>query len=239
MIDRRQGRGPVGRTMLPAGRTRADARKAMSVPYARRLVIMVKQPRLGSVKTRLASECGAVAATQFYRATSAAVLARLSATSRWQTWLAVMPDGATGSRCWPPQLARRPQGTGDLGRRMQRIMAWRGAGPIVIVGSDIPAISRSHIAAAFRVLGRNDAVFGPAEDGGYWLVGLRRSPKVASAFGDVRWSSTDALADTLANLTDGRVGFVDVLQDVDHAAALDRMRAWCGRRVLPWQVARR
>ncbi|WP_425283593.1 DUF2064 domain-containing protein [Methyloceanibacter stevinii] len=49
-------------------------------------------------------------------------------------------------------------------------------GPVVLVGSDIPRISRAHIAEAFRLLGNADAVFGPAQDGGYWLVGFKRSP---------------------------------------------------------------
>ena len=57
-----------------------------------------------------------------------------------------------------------------------------------------------HIAAAFRLLGRHDLVFGPAEDGGFWLVGARRRPRLPPLFGQVRWSSPHALADTLADL---------------------------------------
>jgi glycosyltransferase A (GT-A) superfamily protein (DUF2064 family) len=107
---------------------------------------------------------------------------------------------------------------------MQRIMDELPPGPVVIIGSDIPGISAEHIAAAFRLLGRHDAVFGPAEDGGYWLVGLRRRPKVPRAFADVRWSGPHALADTLRNLRAFSVGFVERLADVDDEADWRRWR---------------
>ncbi len=99
-------------------------------------------------------------------------------------------------------------------------------GPVVIVGSDIPDIAPNHIAKAFRALGDNDAVFGPATDGGYWLVGLRRRPRFLDPFAGVRWSSVHALADTLANLAGRRVAFVDLLSDVDDGDSLRRQPNW-------------
>jgi hypothetical protein len=96
-------------------------------------------------------------------------------------------------------------------------------GPAVIVGTDVPDISAAHLAAAFRALGRHDAVFGPAGDGGYWLVGLKRSPRIAEIFANVRWSTEHALADTLANLPPGfRVALLDTLNDVDNGEDLIR-----------------
>ncbi len=117
------------------------------------------------------------------------------------------------------------QQRGDLGRRMDRAMRGFGPGPVVLVGSDIPDISARHIAAAFRALGRHDAVFGPADDGGYWLVGLRRRPAHPDPFSPVRWSSRHALADTVANL--GRRYdhvLLETLTDIDDAASLRRWR---------------
>jgi glycosyltransferase A (GT-A) superfamily protein (DUF2064 family) len=89
----------------------------------------------------------------------------------------------------------------------------------VLIGSDIPGITAADIAAAFRALGRADAVFGPAEDGGYWLVGFgpRRPPR---PFATVRWSTEHALADTLANCRRHRVLLLRRLRDVDSAADL-------------------
>jgi len=58
---------------------------------------------------------------------------------------------------------------------MQRLFERLPPGPVIIIGSDIPAIRAGHIAEAFKLIGRGDAVFGNATDGGYWLVGLRRT----------------------------------------------------------------
>jgi glycosyltransferase A (GT-A) superfamily protein (DUF2064 family) len=105
---------------------------------------------------------------------------------------------------------------------MQRLMDCAPPGPVVIIGTDIPDIARAHIAAAFRLLGRHDAVLGPAEDGGYWLVGLRRCPRILRPFGGVRWSSAHALGDTLGNLRGRSVALLPTLRDVDTAADLER-----------------
>jgi glycosyltransferase A (GT-A) superfamily protein (DUF2064 family) len=116
---------------------------------------------------------------------------------------------------------------------MQRIMEQMPPGPVVIVGTDIPALRPAHIAKAFSCIGRHDAVFGPARDGGYWLVGLRRRPRVVRAFGGVRWSSAYALADTLANIEGLRIAYLATLSDVDDARDLAASRGGFGRRVLP------
>lgn len=186
-------------------------------PFAPRLVVMVKEPAAGRVKTRLARGIGVVGATQFYRHVTAAVLSRVMRPGEWQTILAVAPDAALRSRAWAAHLARLPQGRGDLGQRMQRVMDELPPGPVVIIGSDIPGIRAEHIRAAFRALGNHDAVFGPAPDGGYWLVGLNRFPRVLRPFGGVRWSSAHALGDTERNLCGRSVARVAVLDDVDEA----------------------
>ena len=104
---------------------------------------------------------------------------------------------------------------------MGRLLRGAPPGPVCIVGADIPGIRRHHIARAFAALGRHDAVFGPAQDGGYWLVGLRRTRAVpATLFQGVRWSSRTALADTVATLGACRVAHIDTLRDVDVAADL-------------------
>jgi uncharacterized protein len=117
-----------------------------------------------------------------------------------------------------------PQGEGDLGTRMRRALAACPPGPAVLVGSDIPALSADHIAAAFRLLGSHDLVFGPAADGGFWLVGARRCPVLPPLFGPVRWSGRHALADVLSNLP-RRVsaGFAARLDDVDDGPSYRRL----------------
>jgi uncharacterized protein len=194
---------------------------------------MAKLPVAGGVKTRLAREIGVARATGFARHAAAALLQRVGFDRRWQTILAVAPDYGVHSRAWPRGLARVPQGGGNLGARMQRIFDRPHAGPIVIVGTDVPGIRAAHTAEALRLLGRHDAVLGPATDGGYWLVGLRRHPRVLRPFANVRWSSPQALADTLANLKGHAVAFVATLRDVDSASDLRLNAASLGRRVLP------
>ena len=186
----------------------------------RHLVIFAKAPRLGRAKRRLAADIGPTAALRFYRSLLALTLRRLGCDGRWRTWLAVTPEPAR----WPRGSRRLAQGRGDLGQRMGRMMRRLSPGPVVIIGSDIPAVGPAPVAAAFRVLGAADAVFGPAEDGGYWLVGLRRRPNLPDAFRDVRWSGPDALADTVANLPGLEIRTIAALADVDDGAAYGRWR---------------
>jgi rSAM/selenodomain-associated transferase 1 len=214
-------------------RTHAAAPQRVAAPFRRRLVVMVKVPVAGRVKTRLARQVGDVRATFFYRHTAAAVLARVRASRAWHTLLAVTPDTGLSHRGWPPHMIRIAQGGGDLGQRMQRIMRCQPPGPVVIIGTDVPAIRPTYIAAAFTALGQCDAVLGPAHDGGYWLVGLKRAPRVLSAFSNVRWSGPHALEDTLANLSGRRIAQAATLRDVDDAFELASVNSWFGRRVLP------
>ncbi|MEO5337464.1 MAG: DUF2064 domain-containing protein, partial [Magnetospirillum sp. WYHS-4] len=122
---------------------------------------------------------------------------------------------------WPAGLPRLRQGTGDLGRRMERTFRRLGPAPVAIVGTDIPDLRPRHVAAAFRALRHHDAVFGPAADGGYWLVGLKGRRALPPLFPRVRWSTDQALADSLASLPRGwKVAFLETLVDVDDGAAL-------------------
>jgi hypothetical protein len=193
---------------------------------------MAKRPVAGAVKRRLAQGIGAVAAVRFYRTTLAHTLLRLGTDPRWRTYLAVTPDLSLADACWPsaPMVTRVPQGHGDLGARMQSLFDALPPGPVVIVGSDIPAIRPSHIAHAFRLLGRADAVFGPAQDGGYWLVGLKRAPKCLAPFEGVPWSTEQALATTKANLHGKIIEHVSTLNDVDTEQDYKHERA-CAERL--------
>ena len=136
--------------------------------------------------------------------------------------LAVSPDReGMRSRIWPADLARLPQGRGNLGQRMAGVFDAMPKGPVLIIGADIPGICKSHIAQAFRALGPSDAVFGPATDGGYWLMGLKRTrARPPALFANVRWSSRHALADSMASLPGYWIALADSLSDVDCARDL-------------------
>jgi rSAM/selenodomain-associated transferase 1 len=191
----------------------------------RTLVLFLRVPALGRGKRRLAGEIGDVAAVRFERQMLALLLRRLAPNRRWRLRIAATPDRALRLRAPrpPARIERVGQGRGDLGARMSRAIAHCPPGPVVLVGADIPAMRARHIAAAFALLGACDLVFGPAEDGGFWLVGARRRQQLRSLFAAVRWSTRFALADVLANLPDHlAVGFVERLADVDDAEAYRR-----------------
>ena len=182
----------------------------------RTLVVMIKEPRPGRVKTRLGRDMGMTAAAWWFRHQTRTLIRRVQ-DPRWQVVLAVAPDReGLASRVWPAHLPRWPQGRGDLGDRMGRMLRGAPPGPVCVIGADIPGITAGHVAQAFRALGRNDAVFGPAPDGGYWLIGLKRARAVPpDLFAGVRWSTEHALADTIATLPGHRIAQIATLQDVD------------------------
>ncbi|CUH74734.1 TIGR04282 family arsenosugar biosynthesis glycosyltransferase [Tropicibacter naphthalenivorans] len=187
----------------------------------RTLIVMVKEPRPGRVKTRLGRDIGQVAAAWWFRHAVTSLLRRIQ-DPRWQVVLAVAPDTAVTSRVWPA-LPRIPQGSGDLGQRMARAMRAAPPGPVCVIGADIPGVTRAAIWRAFRALGNHDAVFGPAPDGGYWLVGTRNTPP-KTLFHNVRWSTEHALVDTQNSIKGARIAQIDTLQDVDTAADLIALR---------------
>jgi rSAM/selenodomain-associated transferase 1 len=195
---------------------------------------MAKVPVGGRVKTRLAREIGVVRATMFYRVAMRNVIARLAGQPFWRTVVIVDPDTGVTSRMLPAGVARAGQGRGDLGLRMQRPMRTLPPGPVCLIGTDVPNIAVADVRRAFRQLGRAGAVFGPAEDGGFWLVGLKRMPRVIDPYnGRVPWSRADTLERTLANLAGHRVGFTARHHDVDSAADLARNGGRYTRRVPP------
>lgn len=189
----------------------------MAKPF---VAIFARRPRYGAVKTRLARDIGAAEALAFYRRTLARLARAMAHDARFETVIAVTPDHDASARDFAAlNLPVIAQGGGDLGRRMLRALKHAGARPAVVIGSDIPALSPWHVAAAFRALGRTEIVFGPARDGGYWLIGARHPPRLKlDALDGVRWSSARTLADSAARLRPAAILPV-VLDDVDDGAA--------------------
>ena len=186
----------------------------------RTVIVMLKEPRAGRVKTRLGRDIGMTASAWWFRHQVRGLLRRI-ADPRWDVVLCVAPDRAgLQSRVWPAQFPRIPQGRGDLGTRMARALR-SVRGPVCVIGGDIPGVTPARLAEAFAALGAHEVVFGPAVDGGYWLIGLRQGVRQPRGFlRGVRWSSADALADSVATLGDARVARVATLRDVDRVADL-------------------
>ena len=187
----------------------------MAKALARPLVIlMVRAPVAGAIKTRLAADIGSAEALRFYRGTTASIIRRLGNDPRWRMVLAVTPDRHCCARFWPTGMERLPQRQGSLGRRMLRLLGSPAGQAAVLIGSDIPDIRASDIADALRKVGRTKLVFGPSKDGGFWLIGRSAWPLPRKLFDDVRFSTEHALADALKNWN-APVGLVSSLSDVD------------------------
>ena len=181
------------------------------------VVFFARQPKLGCVKTRLAREIGPVETLRFYRSTLTSVIRRVAAGQSWQTWVSLTPDESViDHRIIPAKVGRLLQGTGNLGGRMARCFSEFRHDPVLIIGTDVPDVRQAHVAAAFGALRRNDVVFGPSNDGGYWLMGMRKGRLAGALFENVRWSTEYALSDTRKNLSPGfRVAMLETLADID------------------------
>ncbi|WP_174504410.1 TIGR04282 family arsenosugar biosynthesis glycosyltransferase [Acidiphilium sp. C61] len=183
------------------------------------VVVFARVPRLGVGKRRLARRIGDRAALRFARGELARLLAELRLLRGFERIVALTPDHHARfamrgfGRIGPKRIG---QGRGDLGARMGRVFRHYRRRPVIIIGSDIPGIAREDLRRAAHALRGAQAVFGPAVDGGYWLIGVSgRRP--ADPFGGVRWSSEDTLADTLRNFRHHRVAMLRTLADADTA----------------------
>lgn len=192
----------------------------------RRLLIFLKYPIPGRVKTRLAESLGAEAASAAYRACVELTLEQMKPL-RHETVLCVDPPEAIGrARRWLGSgWAFRPQRGGSLGERLAQATALsfaEGATPVVVIGTDSPWLDAGRVEAAFDALARAELVLGPTEDGGYYLIGCSRA--APELFAGIAWSTSAVLAQTLAKA--GALGLsVEQLPmgyDVDHLKDLDR-----------------
>ena len=188
------------------------------------LLIFAKPPRMGLAKTRLAKDIGHVEAQRLNRLCHARAM-RAARGGAWSTVLSVAPDAMVNSNnggLWPIQFPRHRQGVGDLGQRLARAFKTAPPGPIVVIGTDVADIGAHHIAQAFKALNGKDAVFGPADDGGFWLFGISQSMRRYNLrFNPVRWSTQNAMSDLVSTLPkQTRISCLEKLIDLDDASAL-------------------
>lgn len=189
------------------------------------LVVFARAPRPGQVKTRLARDLGEERALAIYRTLAELTLAMARA-SGVPVHVAHTPaDAGDEMRRWlGDDFVYEAQAQGDLGARMAAGIAGRiaaGAAHVVIVGTDCPGITPGTIHAALAALAVHDVVFGPATDGGYYLLAVhaRHHELHARLFDDVPWSSERTLAISLARARDAglAVALLGELRDVDTA----------------------
>jgi rSAM/selenodomain-associated transferase 1 len=166
----------------------------------RTLIVFLKNPEPGSVKTRLVPLLGARVAAELYRLLAEAELrATAPVADDYQRLVFFTPETARDRVTrWLPGEVLVPQEAGDLGVRMSSAFAEafvRGAERVALVGSDVPWVTRRHVVEALEALDTHDMAIGPALDGGYYLVALTR-PR-PELFVGVAWSTTGVLETTL------------------------------------------
>lgn len=195
---------------------------------ANRLVVFLKAPRVGKVKTRLAETLGADAACAAYVKLVETLCANLASLRAVE--LCFTPaEAATEIQPWLREgWSRFPQSTGDLGQRLHAAFTAHfrtDAERVVIIGSDCPAVTTTDIEDAWLALEAHDVVLGPALDGGYWLIGLR-TPQ-PELFRMMPWSTDGVFSETMRRAREAglRVATLRELADVDTAADWERWRA--------------
>lgn len=184
------------------------------------LIIFVKAPLIGKAKTRLAADIGKTHAWRLYRAMTAQIL-RNVVSEKWDTTLAVTPSRFLGRIPAWNCLPQYPQVDGSLSPRLAQAFAAKA--PIVVIGSDSPQVTKADIGQAFKALRPGNFVFGPADDGGFWLMGAQ-GPLKTNTFDGVGWSTENTLSDLKKNIS-GETVLLRTLTDIDDLAALKLWRA--------------
>lgn len=195
-----------------------------------RLCVFARVPELGAVKTRLAQGIGAERALRAHEQLVRGCLQQLADLQqlRVELWVAG-PVDHPGAVAWSAEwgLPLRSQRGAELGARMADAMeqSLASAPFAIIVGTDCPTLSSDYVRQAVRELAQHDLVLGPAEDGGYGLIGLRRP--VAELFTEMPWGSKAVTAETLTRARQQQldVQLLSTLWDVDTEADWQRFVA--------------
>jgi len=192
-----------------------------SVPHDS-LIVFTRLPKAGKAKTRLIPQLGAEGAATLQRRMTLHTVGRAWACSAddKSLHLRIAYEGGSESdmRAWLGPLDFIPQGEGDLGQRMSRCVQREfdaGARNVIIIGTDCPRLDEARIQEARRALDQTPVVFGPAEDGGYYLIGLSRP--IASLFEAMEWSTDQVLAESLKRVRQQNIEttLLPILPDVD------------------------
>jgi rSAM/selenodomain-associated transferase 1 len=190
------------------------------------LIIFIRNPELGKVKTRLAATVGAENALRVYEELlrfTREITEKLPVRK-----LLFYADRIAEKDSWPNADSERfLQPVGDLGDKMQAAFAQafsEGARQVMIIGSDCYELSEELIREAFHKLETYDAVIGPAADGGYYLLGFSRP--IHSVFQHKNWSTASVFQDTISDLEKEKFGYfvLPVLNDVDEEKDLGELR---------------
>jgi len=193
------------------------------------VIVMVKAPRAGKVKTRLSPPLSPEEAASLAACFARDVVTN-ALTLRYPVLIAFAPDDGRAilADLLPADLLWARQSGDTLGDRMQSALesaSALGFSPLVMIGTDSPTLPPSLLEQSVEILSADvaDLVLGPTEDGGYCLIGVHKP--ISGLFNSVAWSTPQALADTLRNAADLslRVARLPIWYDVDTPADFDRL----------------
>ena len=178
------------------------------------VIVFVKNIKLGKVKTRLAKTIGNQGASEVY---NELIQVTEKATENLSVDKRIYFSDAVVETIWKNDYKTVQHGV-DLGERMKNAFKKGfedGYEHIVLIGSDLPDITANHINQGLEALKQNQMTFGPAEDGGYYLIGLSKMHNFV--FDNKPWSETNLLEETLSELKENGVTFttLDILNDID------------------------
>lgn len=187
----------------------------------RALAIFLKKPEPGKVKTRLAKDIGEAGAVEAYISLYETVIREVSP-GAWDIvlFIAQSTEGFDNY-----SYIKEVQSTGDLGHKMldafQRMLEKYDAA--IIIGSDCPYVTSTHIEEAFHALITNDLVLGPSTDGGYYLIGLGKP--IPELFENIRWSTETVLEETIG--VSSKLGLrYHLLQELTDIDTITEWKKW-------------
>lgn len=224
-------RPPAPSALEPAQALPALA-ASWSPGHADHLIVFARVPQLGRVKTRLAKALGEQAALAAHRSLlwhAVAMAGAVAGATRWLSLAGEDAEGECAALAHRHEMRLMHQVDGDLGQRMAAALRHcleAGAQRVVLMGCDCPPIDARVLCAALRALMTHDSVWGPTEDGGYGLVGLRRPAD--GLFDAIEWSTPRVMEQTRARLRASGMSAVELplLWDVDELADWHRWQAW-------------
>ncbi len=184
---------------------------------SKELIIFIKNPVEGNVKTRIAASIGKAKALEIYMQLLQ-ITRKTTLTLKCKKHL--FYSDKIEDDAWDSSIFKKKTQEGDdLGERMKNafnLLFEQGACTVILIGSDCPQLTSDKIDEAFDILSEKDLVIGPAKDGGYYLIGMKKP--TASIFINKEWGTDTVFEDTIMDLIENRLsyGLLPVLSDVDN-----------------------
>lgn len=194
------------------------------------MAVFARAPELGKVKTRLSPPLSAEHALALHKALTEDTLERLGSVQRpglEKVLMLSQPLENPGDLQVPDEFSTGVQAAGSLGERLASLFYTsfrRGVTRVVVLGSDAPTLPLGVVHEAFDLLDNSKVVVGPAEDGGYYLIGC--SEWIPEIFQNIDWGTSEVLEQTMKKLHERKIA-VDTLikwYDIDCGEDLDKLR---------------